>query len=421
MTTIILVAIALAAGAAIGWLIASSKSGRIVSSLESDNKLLRRELELLNEQMLKENERRAKDDEQRERHYAEQLKTAQEQVKNTTAEILRLRAAELNQSNASQMSSIIEPLKEKIKEMQAAMESSKETSTRNAASLQQALDDIMKRTASIGDQAGKLAKALRHENKVQGNWGEAILSELLESQGLREGVHYDVQATLKDKNGKPVLNETTDKRMIPDVILNYSTTKAVIIDSKVSLSAFLDYVGAPDEETRKDALDRHLKSIRSHVKELSAKNYKRYILPPRESLDYMIMFVPNESALQLALVNDPSLWREALAAGVFIAGEYNLIAALRIIRLAWIQEVQAAEQRKVFDEATSLIERVGEFFHHFKVIRERIDKVTEAYNEAEKKLKTGRQSLLVPAQRLKEMGYKDKDRYPLPDDFTLNE
>lgn len=421
MTTIILVAIALAAGAAIGWLIASSKSGRIVSSLESDNKLLRRELELLNEQMLKENERRAKDDEQRERHYAEQLKTAQEQVKNTTAEILRLRAAELNQSNASQMSSIIEPLKEKIKEMQAAMESSKETSTRNAASLQQALDDIMKRTASIGDQAGKLAKALRHENKVQGNWGEAILSELLESQGLREGVHYDVQATLKDKNGKPVLNETTDKRMIPDVILNYSTTKAVIIDSKVSLSAFLDYVGAPDEETRKDALDRHLKSIRSHVKELSSKNYKRYILPPRESLDYMIMFVPNESALQLALVNDPSLWREALAAGVFIAGEYNLIAALRIIRLAWIQEVQAAEQRKVFDEATSLIERVGEFFHHFKVIRERIDKVTEAYNEAEKKLKTGRQSLLVPAQRLKEMGYKDKDRYPLPDDFTLNE
>ena len=129
----------------------------------------------------------------------------------------------------------------------------------------------------------------------------------------------------------------------------------------------------------------------------------------------MIMFVPNESALQLAIINDPTLWREALSAGVFIAGEYNLVATLRIVELAWIQEVQAEQQRKVSELATQLIERVGEFYSHFKLIRERMDAVNKAYTDAEKKLMTGRQNLIAPAQKLKEMGYKEKERYPLPD------
>ncbi len=416
MENILYLIIGLTIGALAGWLIARAKSVKTISSLESDKKMLQREIQLIQEQQ-------AKDDAARDRHYQEQLRMAQEQLKNATAELLTARTQELNRNNASQMNSIIDPLKEKIKEMQAAMDSSREQSTRNSATLHQAIEEIMKRTASIGDEAGRLAKALRHENKIQGNWGEAILSELLESQGLHEGVHYDVQATIKDKAGRPVLNEHTDKRMIPDVILKYSNDKALIIDAKVSLSAFLDYTGAETEEERGAALDRHLKSLRSHVKELAAKNYKRYILPPRESLDYVIMFVPNESALQLALINDPSLWREALGLGVFIAGEYNLVAALRIIRLAWIQEVQAEQQRKVFEEATSLIERVGEFYKRFTSIKKAIDDAAGAYEEAEKKLVTGRQSMLVPARRLKEMGYKEKANSPLPDlpDFTLPE
>lgn len=415
MSTILFLIIGIAAGAAIGWLASSSKSGKLAETLRSEIsekemqlKMLRREMELTCEQ-------RRKDDEARDRHYAEQLRVAREQLKNATDELLHLRAEELNRSNSSQMNAIIEPLKEKIKEMQEAMENTREMNTRNTASLHQAIEDVIKRTASIGDEAGKLAKALRHENKIQGNWGETILNELLESQGLKQGIHYEVQSTIKDKNGKPVLNETTDKRMIPDVILNYNKGKSLIIDSKVSLAAFLDYTAAETEEERREALDRHIKSIRSHVKELANKNYKRYILPPRESLNFMIMFVPNESALQLAIINDPSLWREALSAGVFIAGEYNLVATLRIVELAWIQEVQAEQQRKVSELATQLIERVGEFYSHFRLIRERMEAVDRAYSEAEKKLMTGRQNLIAPAQKLKEMGYKEKDRYPLPE------
>lgn len=415
MSTIIFLIIGIATGIAIGWLASSTKSGKVAANLragisekETEIRMLRREMELTCEQ-------RRKDDEARDRHYAEQLRVAREQLKNATDELLHLRAEELNRSNSSQMNAIIEPLKEKIKEMQEAMENTREMNTRNTASLHQAIEDVIKRTASIGDEAGKLAKALRHENKIQGNWGETILNELLESQGLKQGIHYEVQSTIKDKNGKPVLNETTDKRMIPDVILNYNKGKSLIIDSKVSLAAFLDYTAAETEEERREALDRHIKSIRSHVKELANKNYKRYILPPRESLNFMIMFVPNESALQLAIINDPSLWREALSAGVFIAGEYNLVATLRIVELAWIQEVQAEQQRKVSELATQLIERVGEFYSHFRLIRERMEAVDKAYSEAEKKLMTGRQNLIAPAQKLKEMGYKEKDRYPLPE------
>ena len=406
MSTIIFLIIGIAAGAAIGWFASTTKSGKHIDSIktglaekEAEIKMLRREIELTAEQKLRDEEQRRRDEEQkrkdddaRERHYAEQLRASQEQLKNATSDLLKLRAEELNKSNSSQMNAIIEPLKEKIKEMQQAMESTREMNTRNTASLQQAIEDVIKRTASIGDEAGKLAKALRHENKIQGNWGETILNELLESQGLKQGIHYEVQATIKDKNGRPVLNENTDKRMVPDVILNYSKGKSLIIDSKVSLSAFLDYTAAETEEQKKEALDRHIKSIRSHVKELA-----------------------NESALQLAIINDSSLWREALGMGVFIAGEYNLVATLRIVELAWIQEVQAEQQRKVSELATQLIERVGEFYSHFRLIRERMESVNKAYSDAEKKLMTGRQNMLSPAQKLKEMGYKEKEKYPLPE------
>ena len=407
-TSIIFLIAGFAIGAISGTLYYRANATKTTANLNAEIKMLQRELELTRD-------RHRKDDEEREKRYAEQLRLAQEQAKSATEQLLKARSEELNRANAQQMSAIIEPLKDKIKEMQNAMDSSREQYTRNSATLHQAIEDIMKRTASIGDEAGKLAKALRHENKTQGNWGEAILNELLESQGLHQGTHYDVQSTITDKNGRPVLNDSTDKRMIPDVILKYSNNKALIIDAKVSLSAYLDYTAAETDEQRAEALDRHIKSIRSHVKELANKNYKRYILPPRESLDYMLMFVPNESALQLALINDPTLWREALSQGVFIVGEYNLIAALRVIRLAWIQEVQAEQQRKVFEEATSLIERVGEFYKRFQSIGKCINDLSKAYTDTENKLLTGRQSIMVPAQRLKKMGYKEKDSSPLPD------
>lgn len=347
--------------------------------------------------------------------FREQLDMAREQLKTTAADLLAARTADLNRANVRDIDNVLQPLRQNIKEMKEAMDASRDINIRNTASLHQAISDIMERTAGIGAEADKLARALRHENKTQGNWGEVILSELLDSQGLKRGINYEVQSTIVDKNGRPVLNETTDKRMIPDVILHYSDNKDLIIDAKVSLSAYLDYTGAESEEAREDALRRHVKSIRAHVKELAAKDYRRYILHPRQSLDYVIMFVPNEAALQLAMSVEPTLWRDAMKEGVFISGECNLTAALRIIHLAWRQEVQAQSQRKVFEEANLLIGRVGDFYKTFTDIGARIDKAKEAFTDSANKLINGRQSLMVPARRLRDMGAKEKAGAPLPE------
>ncbi len=377
-------------------------------SLSAANESLKKELQLTQEHHKLEEEARAK-------KFDEQLKMAQEQLKTATQEILKQRASELNTANSSQMDAIIKPLKDNIKEMKEAMDNSRDTNNRNTASLEKAIEEVMKRTAIIGSEADKLANALRNENKTQGNWGEVVLSEILESQGLKEGVHYDAQPTLKDNSGRSIKNDDSGKIMRPDVILHYPDGKDAVLDAKVSLIAFLDYQNADTDDERTNALGRHIASVRSHVKELSRKDYNRYIASPRQALSYVIMFVPNESALQLALYNDSRLWREAFESGVFITSEQNLIAALRMIQIAWTQVQQNQNQEVVFDLAEKLLDRVGDFYKQFEDIGTKLEKATETYISAKKKLISGQQSLLVPARKLKEMGAKENAKRPIPD------
>ncbi|MDE7396368.1 MAG: DNA recombination protein RmuC [Muribaculum sp.] len=344
-----------------------------------------------------------------------QIERLGEQLKITSEQVLKDRAGQLSDENNREISALLSPLRENIKEMRSAIDSSRDLNSRNSAQLQEAIADVLRHTETVGREADKLSRALRHENKTQGTWGETVLSELLESQGLRRGINYDIQTALTDDQGHTIVNERTESRMIPDVVLHYTDNRDLIIDAKTSLSAFLDYNAATDAAERQDALQRHIRSIRDHAKELARKDYKRYVQYPRQSVDYMIMFVPVESALRLALDAEPRLWREALEMGVFISGEQSLTAALRIIQLSWRQEQQALNQRKVVDEAESLLERVGQFYKSFTEIGNKIQSLTNTYTDTEKKLKTGRQSLLVPAQRLKEMGHKMNPRYPLPE------
>ena len=201
--------------------------------LAADKQTLEKELVLVREQMVREGE-------ERNRRFKEQLNLMQEQLQNATREILGQRTRELSQQNTVQMTAIIDPLKETIREMRTAMDSSRDTHNKNTASLEKAIEEVMRRTREIGAEADKLASALRNENKVQGNWGELILDELLESQGLKEGIHYEKQVTLRDRTGKAILNEESGKRMIPDTILHYPDGKDAVIDSKVSLTAFVD-------------------------------------------------------------------------------------------------------------------------------------------------------------------------------------
>lgn len=346
--------------------------------------------------------------------FDKQLKLVQEQLQNATQDILRQRTQELAHNNHTQLDAIINPLKESIKDMRTAMDNSRDTHNKNTASLEKAIEEVMKRTGEIGREADKLANALRNETKMQGNWGELILDELLSSQGLTEGIHYEKQVTLRDNNGKALLNEESGKRMIPDTILHYPDGKDAVLDSKVSLTAFVDYQNAENDSQRAAALDRHLRSIRQHVTELSRKDYSSYIRPPRQALNYVIMFVPNESALQLALYNDNSLWREAFAKNVFITSEQNLMAALRIIQLAWTQIQQAQNQEKIIETGRMLLDRVADFFKTFDDMGQQLANASEQYKKAYDKLRYGRQSVVGASQKLVKLGVRTSPKKTLP-------
>lgn len=337
----------------------------------------------------------------------------EERLKNATTELLKLRSQELQQTNTTQMSSIINPLKETIGEMKQAMENTREQGTKNTASLEKAIENVLKRAAEIGLKADNLANALRNENKTQGNWGEMILSELLESQGLKKGVHYTVQETLRDEYGNVIVNDESGKRMIPDVILHFPDNRDAIIDSKVSLSAFIDYQNADSEEQRNEAVLRHVQSIRSHVRELVKKDYKSYIKPPKQTLGYVIMFVPNETALQLALLNDDGLWRDAYEKGVFITGEQNLMAVLRLIEMAWVQQEQTKSQEEILKQARLFLDRVGDFLKYFDDVSKKLDDAQTSYRKAKEKLLDGRQNIMGPARKLAEMSGQENPKKPL--------
>lgn len=387
-----------------------------LDALYHENKLLaagkqvaEKELILLRQQVADETERRN-------RQFGEQLRLVQEQLQNATREILGQRSRELSQQNTVQMTAIIDPLKESIREMRTAMEDSRDTHNKNTASLEKAIEEVMKRTREIGEEADKLAHALRNESKLQGNWGELILDELLESQGLKEGVHYEKQVTLRDRSGKAVLNEESGKRMIPDTILHYPDGKDAVIDSKVSLTAFVDYQNAEDDETRAEAAARHLRSVRRHVAELAGKDYSSYIKAPRQGLNYVIMFVPNEAALQMALSEDSGLWREAFSKGVFITGEQNLTAALRMIQIAWTQVRQAQNQEAIYDTARMLLDRVADFISFFDEMGNKLQDASACYTKAANKLRDGRQSVVGASNKLIKLGAKTSSKKTIPEE-----
>ena len=367
-----------------------------------------KEVAILKEQM-------ERSEKERSEAFNQQLQMAKEQLQNATQDILKQREESLNKANNEQMGNVVTPLKEQLEAIQKQVTENIKTTTDNKASIEKAIDELMKRTLEIGNDANNLARALKNESKTQGNWGELILEKLLESSGLEEGVHYDRQTTIRDNTGKPVFHDETGKRLIPDVIIHYPDGKDCIIDSKVSLSDYLDYCNAETDDVREQALKRHIISIRKHVKELAGKDYSSYIQPPHQRLNYTIMFVPNEFATQLALQNDRMLWRESFDKGIFITSEQNLLALLRMIQIAWTQVQQARNQQEVIDQARKLLDRVSDFAARFDKIGEQIQKASESFSNAKDKLYNGQQSIVKAAKDMEKLGYKPSPKRQLPE------
>lgn len=349
-----------------------------------------------------------------EKQFAERLQLLQEQLRTTTEKLLKQRADELDKSNRSQMDSIIAPLKAVMTEMKKSMDDNRESFTRSTASLGEQIRQMHATTASLGAEAEKLSRALQTGPKIQGDFGEMKLNDLLDKFGFTKGVEYDVQYTMRDAKGNVIHNDDTNDMMRPDVVLHYPDHKDVIIDSKASLTAFINYVNAETDDERRKALDEHVKSVRRHVDELSAKNYAKYSMEGGTTLDFVIMFVPQEAAMQLAVSADPSLWNYAFERKVVITGEQNLFSLLRLLQIAWTQQRQADNQELVFGLADTLIERVGLFVERFEKIGKNIETVQKSFDDARKAIK-GNQSFIVSARKLVEMGAKENPRRPLPD------
>ena len=367
--------------------------------LKSKNSSLQTQIDFMKEQELKNEEIRNK-------QFDTQIKALKSELQNTTERLLQQREDSLVKANDVHLNAVLNPLKNEIEGMKKSMVDNIKTNSENKASLEKAIEDLMKRTQDIGNDANNLAKALKNESKTQGNWGELILENILEKSGLTEGEHYEKQSAIKDSKGNSVFHDETGSRLIPDIVVHYPDNKDLIIDSKVSLTAFVDYCNAADESEKANALKRHLLSLRNHCKELQKKNYSSYVKSPRVSLDYVVMFVPNESAMQLALYEDATLWRDAFEGGVFITSEQNLLALLRMIQLAWAQVKQARNQQEVFEAVNKLLDRVGEFVKRYEDLGKKMDALRNSYDDTKNKLYTGNQSVVKAAEKLIDMGGK---------------
>ncbi len=332
--------------------------------------------------------------------------------------ILKERTENLQTANKEQLGAILAPLREQLAVYKKSMDDVRENGVKLNESLKHQYESMVKMTEKIGTDANNLANALKGQSKTQGDWGEMILETILRNSGLVKGVHYRTQDTIRDEAGK-TLKSASDHIMRPDVIVNYPDGKAVIIDSKVSLTAYTDYVAADDPKKREDALQRHIRSVQAHVDELVKKDYSAY-LRKGDSVDFVVMFIPNDPSYQAALQGDSGLWNRAFEKRILIVNPFNLMTLLYIIKVAWNRMAQERNQQEIVKTAETLLARVQRFFAAFDDVGRQLESTGKKYEAAVKAL-SGRQGLLGSAEKLKALGVPAKKDQKFPERFTAPE
>ena len=409
MTIMIAVAAAIIAASAT-WLVMRSAYS---AKLEAEKNMLQNEMDAQEKVLRKENET-LKEVHQRERENAEKLaKQAQEnyeqalkQMKETvvasmtaeTEKLLKAREKELTEGNQDKMDGIIKPLKESIAAMEKAMkenaDSHLKTTTELSEQLKSAVKEMQEKTSDVGKKADSLSEALTGKPKVQGCFGENFLDAILAGEGLQEGIHYTREAANDDLSR-------------PDFVFHFKDgyeQKDLVVDSKVSLTAFVDYMNAESEEQKKDALDRHLKSVRKHIDELAKKEYAKK--RAKSFADYVLMFMPRDMAFRVALEADPMLWQEAYQKNVLIATEQTIMPFLKIIMLTWNKYQQDTNIQKITLAAQNMIDRVGAFYDLYIELGKRLKSVSATYNLGISKLKPEGVSITTSAKQVIEIGVK---------------
>jgi DNA recombination protein RmuC len=311
------------------------------------------------------------------------------------------RFTKLNQDNMSQL---LTPLSEKIKDFQQKVEHVYETESKDRSALSEQVRLLMEQTQQISGEAGRLTRALTTSSKTQGDLGEMILEKILESSGLRKGEEYFAQSSFSDAQ------DGDARQSRPDVIVTLPESKHLIIDSKVSLTAYNEYVNAEDDELRRLALGRHLDSVRRHIKGLADKNY--HALHQLQSIDFVCMFVPIEGAFLAAIAGDPELWESSYERNVLLVSPSTLLFVVRTVAHLWRQERQKQNVQEIVSRGAELYDKLSLFVDEMKKVGDRLDQAQVSYTTACNRLYRGNGNVIRQAEMLKELGVKPKKALP---------
>ena len=321
-------------------------------------------------------------------------------------ELLAEQSRTMRETNELRMSEIVKPLTQNLESLKRSIDGYKTEQVSYAAALKQQIKDLSDMNRNIGQEAKELTLALRGDSKVQGDWGEMMLKQILDMSGLQEGVNYETQMT-RETDGT-VLKTDDGARMRPDVVFFMPDNKRLIIDAKTSLSAYVDYVNATDDNTRSDALRRHLLSVRKHVDELASKNYQSI----KDSADFVMMFIPNEPAYMLAMSSDASLWEYAYKHQVVMVSPSHLISVVKLISQLWARDNQSKNAIAIAEEAGKMYDKLVGFIADLDAVGKALENAQKAHSDAKKKLFDGRGNLVGRAQKVKELGAKASKLLP---------
>lgn len=339
---------------------------------------------------------------------AKMQELAKSEFQNLANKILDEKSEKFTALNQNNLKTILEPFQEKIAELRNKVGETYDKESKERFSLGEKVKELALLNQQISEDAKKLTRALKGESKTQGNWGEMILESILEKSGLVKGREYFLEHELRDEDNKALFSEFSGKKMRPDAVVKYPDERNVIIDSKVSLTAFTDLVDETDAEIYEVKLHQHLNSIKNHIKQLSDKAYDDY----DKSLDFVMMFIPSESAYIAAMQADPNLWNFAYDKRILLLNPSNLITSLKLVSDLWKREYQNKNAMEIAERGAKLYDKFVGFVENMEKLGKNIDQAKNTYNDAFKQLSTGNDNLITQTVKLKSLGIKNKKNLP---------